>query len=104
MDFGHFTVDEGTDPQTGVRTQYIFEGDQVVCKKTYDATPYIKRAQEMRARNEGKGWGDGKEVGVIPPWEYHKIQAIKDDSDREKATKLFFRQNPAFLAYDAYIK
>lgn len=102
MDFGHFSVDEGLDPNTGVRTQYIFEGDQVVCKKTYDAHPYLERAAAMRARNEGKGWGEGREVGVIPPWEYSRIMQL-DESKREGAMKVFFKENPAFLAYDKYI-
>ena len=104
MDFGHFKIDEGVNPQTGIRTIYHFEGDQVVAEKVYDAEPYLKRAQEMRLRNEGKRWGDGKEVGVIPPWANAKIQAIADDAEREKAMKTFFRENPAFLAYPAFIK
>lgn len=104
MSFGHFTVDEGVDSQTGIRTIYHFEGDQVVCQKVYDAEPYIQRAAEMRARNEGKRWGEGKEVGVLPPWVYPQIAAIEDDAEREKATKAFFRANPVFLAYDAYIQ
>jgi hypothetical protein len=29
---------------------------------------------------------------------------IRDDKEREKAMKAFFRANPAFLAYDAFIK
>ena len=66
--FGHMTIDEGVDAKTGIRTVYRFEGDQVTTEKVYDAEPYIKRAQEMRERNAGKRWGEGKEVGVLPPW------------------------------------
>ncbi len=106
MSFGHFTIDEGLDPLTGVRTQYHFQGDQVVCQKTYDAEPYLKRAAEMRALNEamGKGWGEGRHVGVIPPWALPDIEAIACPKEREKATKAFFRANPAFLAYPAFIQ
>ena len=104
MDFGRFEIDEGSNPVTGVRTIYRFEGEQVVCQRIYDAEPYLKRAQEMRERNAGKRWGDGKEVGVLPPWVASKIIPIEDDGERERATKEFFRQNPAFLAYEAYIK
>ena len=103
MDFGIATVDD-VDPVSGVRTIYRFEGEQVVCQRIYDAEPYLKRAQEMRERNAGKRWGDGKEVGVLPPWVASKIIPIEDDGERERATKEFFRQNPAFLAYEAYIK
>jgi len=104
MTFGNFSIDEGVDQHTGVRTQIHFEGDQVVVQKTYDAEPYLQRVAEMRARNEGKRWGEGKEVGVLPPWVHFEINKIRDDREREKAMKNFFRQNPAFLAYDAFIK
>lgn len=103
MTFGHFKIDEGVNPNTGVRTIFHFEGDQVVCQKQYDPTPYLIRAAQMRARNEGKRWGEGKEVGVIPPWEGHILQ-IEDAAERERAMKAFFRANPAFLAYDAFLK
>lgn len=104
MDFGRFEIDEGINPHTGARTVYRFEGEQVVVQKTYDAEPFIRRAQEMRLRNEGKRWGEGKEVGVLPPWVAHKINVIEDSAERERAMKQFFRENPAFLAYDAFIK
>ena len=51
-------------------------------QKTYDAEPYLQRVAEMRARNEGKRWGDGKEVGVLPPWVHHEINMIRDDEER----------------------
>ena len=104
MSFGHFRIDEGIDPDTGIRTQIHFEGDQVVVQKTYDAEPYLQRVAEMRARNDGKRWGEGKEVGVLPPWVNHEINLIRDNNERERAMKAFFRSNPAFLAYDAFIK
>jgi hypothetical protein len=104
MSFGNFRIDEGVDPYTGVRTQIHFEGDQVVVQKTYDAEPYLQRVAEMRARNEGKKWGEGKEVGVIPPWVHQKINMIQDDAERERVMKEFFRENPAFLAYEAFVK
>lgn len=104
MDFGRFSIDEGVNPHTGIRTQIHFEGEQVVVQKTYDAEPYLQRVAEMRARNEGKRWGEGKEVGVLPPWEHQRIVLIQDDNERERAMRDFFRANPAFLAYDAFIK
>ena len=104
MSFGNFRIDEGVDPYTGVRTQIHFEGDQVVVQKTYDAEPYLQRVAEMRARNDGKKWGEGKEVGVIPPWVHQKINLIQDDAERERVMKEFFRENPAFLAYEAFVK
>ena len=104
MSFGTFKIDEGVDPQTGVRTIYHFENEQVVVQKQYDAEPYLQRAAQMRERNAGKPWGEGLEVGVLPPWELSKIQALPGPQEREKAMRLFFRENPAFLAYDAFLK
>lgn len=98
------TVDEGVDPATGIRTRIHFEGDQFFIEKVYDVTPYLQHVQAMRERNEGKGWGEGKEVGYIPPFAYHEINKIRDRRERERAIKGFFRANPAFCAYPAYLK
>lgn len=104
MSFGTFRIDEGVDPQTGVRTIYHFENEQVVVQKQYDAEPYLQRAAQMRERNAGKAWGEGLEVGVLPPWELHKINSLAEPKDKERAMRRFFRENPAFLAYDAFLK
>lgn len=97
-------VDEGVDPATGIRTTFKFEGDQLIIQKTQDMEPILRHVQQMRERNEGKNWGEGREVGYIPPLYYDKILLIRDRKERAAAIKTFFRQNPAFCAYDAYLK
>ena len=98
------SVDEGVDPATGIRTILHFEGDSLIVQKQWDATPYLEHVRAMRDRNEGKGWGEGKEVGYIPPAFHAQIVTIQDRKERAKAVKQFFRDNPAFCAYDAYLK
>ena len=89
-------MDEGVNPHTGIRTQIHFEGDQVVVKRPTTLNPILQRVAEMRARNEGKRWGEGKEVGVLPPWVSHQISMIGDDAARTRGTKLFFARTRRF--------
>lgn len=96
-------VDEGRD-ENGIRTIIRFEGDELIIQKQQDLEPALRHVAEMRARNEGKNWGEGKEVGYIPPLFYDKICVIKDKDERRKAIRRFFQQNPAFCAYPAYLK
>lgn len=97
-------IDEGVDPETGVRTIIKFEGDELIIQKQQDMTAALLHVQQMRERNEGKNWGEGREVGYIPPLFYDKICLIRDRKEREKAVKSFFRQNPMFCAYPPYLK
>lgn len=97
-------VDEGFDPATGIRTIVKFEGSEIIIQRQWDPKPYLLHVQEMRERNEGKNWGEGKEVGYIPPAFRGKISIIKDRKDREKAIKQFFRDNPAFCAFPKFLK
>lgn len=97
-------VDEGLDPATGIRTVLKFEGDQIIVQKTQDMEPILRHVQAMRERNDGKNWGEGREVGYIPPIFYDRICLIKDRKERAAAVKSFFRQNPAFCAYAPYLK
>ena len=68
-------MDEGSTRIRASRTQIHFEGDQVVVKKPTTLNPICSVVAEMRARNEGKRWGEGKEVGVLP------LGASPDQSD-----------------------
>lgn len=97
-------VDEGFDPATGVRTIVKFEGGELIIQKQWDPTPYLLHVQEMRERNEGKNWGEGREVGYIPPLFYAQINLIKDIKERKKSLKQFFVDNPAFCAYAPFLK
>ncbi len=72
-------------------------------RKVGDTSIAYLRVQKLDAFQFWR-WGEGREVGVIPPWAMRDIAPIKDDKEREKAMRNFFRENPAFLAYDAFIK
>lgn len=98
-----FKIDEGTSA-TGVRTVLHFEGRTMVIEKQQDMEPILAHVQAMRERNEGKNWGEGKEVGHIPELFYIPISLERDKVLRKKRVKAFFRQYPAFCAYPAYLK
>ena len=96
-------IDEGTNPH-GVRSIIRFAGETMVIQRQQDMEPILRHVQAMRERNEGKGWGEGREIGHIPEIFYAKIVQIQDPIERKKTVKEFFKQNPAFCAYDAYLK
>lgn len=96
-------IDEGAD-HNGIRTIVRFEGDELIIQKQQDMEPILAHVQQMRERNHGRGWGSGVEVGHIPQLFLDRINAIVDRDDRNKAIKAFFRANPAFCAYPAYLK
>ena len=97
------TVDEGI--ERGIRTQMHFESDGgIVVQKTFDAEPHLDYAKQARLDTQGMNWGNGRLVGHIPDIFYAPICAIKDRKEREKAVRLFFQQNPAFIMFDKAFK
>lgn len=99
----NLTIDDGVNA-VGTRTQFHFQGDQMIVQRTFDAEPYLDHVRAMRERNEGKGWGEGKEVGYIPPVFHEQIAALQDPDEQRKAVKRFFVENPAFCAYAPFLK
>jgi hypothetical protein len=95
-----YTIDEGFNPQTGVRTRVHFEDGQIIHQKTFDAEPYLKAAAEARAKTAGQGWGNGRVIGTLPPLMLAKVQQIADPDERDKAIMAFFRENPKFVKFD----
>ena len=97
------TIDEGT--VNGVRTRVHFDNDeQIIFEKSFDAEPHLKYAAEARRDTEGMSWGEGRMVGHIPDVYLAPILAIKDRKEREKAVKLFFQTNPAFVMFSKFLK
>jgi hypothetical protein len=97
------TIDEGT--TNGIRTKVHFNGDEdIIFEKTFDAAPILQYAADARLATEGKSWGEGKLVGHIPAVYLAPIIAIKDRKEREQAVNTFFRQNPAFVMFDRFLK
>ncbi len=83
----------------GITTRITFAGDTVVLDMEQDMEPILRYVAEMRERNAARPFAADKELGHIPELFYRKINLIKDSAERRKAVRLFFKQNPAFCAY-----
>lgn len=102
---GSFTLDEGVD-QFGTRTQIIFDGDQLVNKRTFDAAPLLKEAAEARAHTSTDRWkeGLGTRVGTIPMAIYADAMKIPGGRERQKYLVGWLKQNPAFVTFDKFLR
>lgn len=102
---GSFTIDEGVDA-FGTRTQIIFDGDQVVNKRTFDASQILKEAAEARAVTAGDRWSEGlgTRVGTVPMAIYQDALKIKNVEERNKYLLNYLRQNPLFVTFDKFLK
>ena len=98
-----FTVDEGMD-RHGVHTSLIFQGDEVVKKRTFDAEPYLEAAQAERTATAGERWGEMRKVGSIPMAVYAEVLKIQDQNERQKYVLNWLRQNPAMVTFDKFLK
>jgi len=101
---GNFTMDMGLDPY-GTRKQMIFEGDQVVTKRTFDAEPLLKEAHAARVATAGQRWGEGvgNRVGTVPMTLYTDTLHMSP-RDRHEYLKKWLRANPAFVTFDKFLK
>lgn len=89
---------------SGVHTKLTFEGEAAIVKKTFDAEPELRYAENARIQTAGQNWGDGRLVGRIPPAFYAQIVGIKDRDERDRKIMDFFRENPAFVMFDKFKK
>ena len=101
---GNFVMDEGVDSY-GTRKTIIFDGDQVVTKRTYDAEPLLREAHASRAATAGQRWkgGVGDRVGVIPMAVYADLLG-KPKEERQKFLTDWLKANPAFVCFDKFLK
>ena len=97
------SISEGVS-KTGVHTKTHFEDGAIIVQKSFDATPHLQHAEHARQSTAGQRWGEGKFVGHIPPAFYSKIVTIRDPEQRKAAVQSFFRENPAFVMFDRYLK
>jgi hypothetical protein len=97
------TVDEGVN-EHGIGTKLHFEGDSLIVQRTYDADPHLAYARQAREATAGQNWGNGRLVGHIPPAEYARFLAIKDNKQRMTAIKGWLRENSQFVMFDRYLK
>lgn len=102
---GSFKIDEGVDA-FGTRTEIIFDGEQVVNKRSFDAAPLLKEAAEARAVTAGDRWkeGLGTRVGTVPMAIYQDALRIQGVEERNKYLLNWIRQNPHFCTFDKFLK
>lgn len=98
-----FKLDEGYDPY-GTHTQVSFEGDRIIKKQTYDASPILEACKAERLATEGQKWGEMRKVATIPMAEYARLLACKDNTERRKLLRQFIQNNPAYCTFDKYLK
>jgi hypothetical protein len=98
-----FKVDEGTDAY-GVNTQVIFEGNQIVKKRSFDANPILEACKAERLATEGQRWGEMRKVGTIPMAKYVEFMAIPDQNERKKKVKSWLLQNEGFITFEKYAR
>lgn len=98
-----FTLDEGAD-QYGVRTRFIYQGDEVVKHTSQDAKPILEFAHAKRNATAGERWGEMRHVATIPMHVYAELLAITDQRERAKKLREFIQANPAFVTFDKYLK
>lgn len=102
---GSFKIDEGTDA-FGTKTEIIFDGEQVVNKRSFDAAPLLKEAAEARAVTASDRWkeGLGTRVGTVPMAIYQDALRISNVEERNKYLLNWIRQNPHFCTFDKFLR
>lgn len=102
---GTFKIDEGVD-SFGTRTEIIFDGEQVVNKRSFDAAPLLKEAAEARAVTAGDRWkeGLGTRVGTVPMAIYQDAMRLGNGEERNKYLLNWIRKNPHFCTFDKFLK
>ena len=99
-----FSVDEGVDIY-GVRKEVSFEGDQIVTKLSYDATPMLEQAHAERTATAGDRWGEMRKVGVIPMVVLNQINAAHTDAlERKVAILAWLKATPRMVSFDKFLK
>ena len=89
----------------GIARDVRVEGDNVITKQTYDAAPLLKFAADARIANEGKRWGDGHFVGIIPIAELTRINEMYQGAEaRKHAILSWLRDNPKLVTFDKFLK
>jgi len=89
----------------GIARDVRVEGDNVITKQTYDAAPLLKFAADARIANEGKRWGDGHFVGIIPMAELTRINdTYKSAEERKHQILAWLRDNPKLVTFEKFLK
>lgn len=96
------TIDEGVN-ELGVRTELIFEGNDLVVKKSFDTDALLQQAADMRAAQEGQRWGEMRHVGYVDPVTYGKWLVSGKIND-PGVIKAYFQDRQALVTFDKYLK
>lgn len=99
-----FKLDEGVN-RHGIHTELIFQGDEVVQKQTFDASPILEAAKAERIATAGERWGEMRKVGTIPIAIYNRIvTTYKTQDERRAAVLQFLKANENFVTFDKFLK
>lgn len=99
-----FKLDEGYN-RHGIHTELIFQGDEVVQKQTFDASPILEAAKAERIATAGDRWGEMRKVGTIPIAIYNRIVATyPNQEERRQAVLQYLKANPDFVTFDKFLK
>ena len=89
----------------GISKDLRIEDGHLITKHTYDAQPLIEAAHQARVMSDGKRWGDGQFVGIIPIAELTRINETYAGSEERKHQILsWLRDNPKLVTFDKFLK
>ena len=89
----------------GVTTEMMIEDGNFISKQTYDAGPMIEAAAAARVASDGKRWGDGQFVGIIPMPELQRInKQYASSEERKHAILTWLRDNPKLVTFDKFLR
>ena len=91
------------DPLLGITTTVHDVDGQRTFQKTYDASPFLDLAKDMRTETEGQKWGEFRHVGFIPPAELGKMMRQDGGLDKARLVK-WLKENPALVTYGKFLK
>lgn len=89
----------------GIAKELKVEDGNLITKYSYNAEPLLQFAQQARTMSEGKRWGDGQFVGVIPYAVLNQInETYQSSEERKHAILTWLRDNPKLVTFDKFLK
>jgi hypothetical protein len=89
----------------GISKDMRIEDGNLITRHTYDAQPMLEAAAQARTMSEGRRWGDGQFVGIIPFAELTRINETHSGAEaRKHAILTWLRDNPKLVTFDKFLK
>ena len=89
----------------GISKDMRIEDGNLVTRHTYDAQPMLEAAAHARTMSDGRRWGDGQFVGIIPFAELTRINETHSGAEaRKHAILSWLRDNPKLVTFDKFLK